>query len=526
MGKKIILVLTFVLFMFVLFNNYKIKSPSRTFMIYMNGSDLESDEKIASKDIQEILNSNIPKNYNVLIYTGGTKNWHNENINEKYNQLFEIKNGEMKLVKNFTKKSMGDSETLEEFLNFSLSKYKAKENIFIFWNHGGGSLSGFGKDENFKSDTLLISEMQKGFKEAYRKNKIKLDLISFDACLMGAVEVAYKIADYGKYMVGSEEFVYSYGFDYNKILEKSVNMNIECIGRLFVESYYKEGILRGKDDMISMSLIDLQKAKNLYLRFNKILSYDKYSSNFENIKLKKDDMIIFGGKTQAEGFSNMVDFKSMIDVIINKKDRSKLNQYVDDAVIFKLNGEMNKKACGLSIFFPVYNSFNTNKEMNLYSYMENNNYYCKLLNNNIVKNIEKFYENDYSQNSVFSKKNETIYGKNENNSKENTFFLEGYELKFDKIGKVGNSELLSGSILYNGMNASLRFLHNKYTKECRICGIVIGKGKWNISEKKLIFPTNGDIISVLYYGKNNQNSSKITKVNVIKVTKRLKILQM
>ena len=63
-------------------------SISRTIMIYMIGSDLESDGGMASLDIKEIENSNfdLTKN-NVVLYAGGAKKWENSFEN---NTIYEF----------------------------------------------------------------------------------------------------------------------------------------------------------------------------------------------------------------------------------------------------------------------------------------------------------------------------------------------------------------------------------------------------------------------------------------------------
>ena len=124
MKKGLFFSFIFIIFIIFFASNYSYETVSRTFIIYMNGSDLESEENIATKDLKEICESKIPKGSKVLIYTGGTKNWNNEKINEKNNQIFEIKSKKLHLLKNLPKKSMGSSETLSEFIDFSMKKYK------------------------------------------------------------------------------------------------------------------------------------------------------------------------------------------------------------------------------------------------------------------------------------------------------------------------------------------------------------------------------------------------------------------
>ena len=71
------------------------------------------------------------------------------------------------------------------------------------WDHGGGSVSGFGYDENNpdEEDTLTLKEIKKALKNIDEK----LEFIGFDACLMSNFELAYTIKDKAKYLIASEE---------------------------------------------------------------------------------------------------------------------------------------------------------------------------------------------------------------------------------------------------------------------------------------------------------------------------------
>ena len=59
-------------------------------MIYMIGSDLESQYFSASTDINEMIKSKADfDNINLLIYTGGAKKWKNDDIPEYKNAIFK-----------------------------------------------------------------------------------------------------------------------------------------------------------------------------------------------------------------------------------------------------------------------------------------------------------------------------------------------------------------------------------------------------------------------------------------------------
>ena len=71
----------------------------------------------------------------------------------------------------------------------------------------------------------------------------KLDLISFDACLMSMLETAYAMRDVGSFFVGSEEEEPGQGWNYQRLLSSLVanpDFSPADVGSLIVSSYADE----------------------------------------------------------------------------------------------------------------------------------------------------------------------------------------------------------------------------------------------------------------------------------------------
>ena len=126
-----------------------------TLMIYMIGSDLESEDGSASRDIDEILAADT-SGINITLQTGGTKTWHNPYIKSGATQRHVIQNGKISLMEDMGNTSMVEPDTLSEFIKWSAKCYPADRNILVFWNHGGGSMLGFGVDEYHEDEMLEL----------------------------------------------------------------------------------------------------------------------------------------------------------------------------------------------------------------------------------------------------------------------------------------------------------------------------------------------------------------------------------
>lgn len=105
-------------------------------------------------------------------------------------------------------KNTGDPVTLTNFLTWTTTVAPANRYGLVMWNHGSG-LDGSNYDDE-SNDNLQTQEIITGVKNS----GIKLDLLCFDACLMGMTEVAWSLKDITPVLVVSQELVAGTGQDY------------------------------------------------------------------------------------------------------------------------------------------------------------------------------------------------------------------------------------------------------------------------------------------------------------------------
>jgi hypothetical protein len=112
---------------------------------------------------------------------------------------------------------MGDPQTLQDFISWGQTTYPAQKYALVILSHGKG-WKGVVTDEGFpgkdKYDMLYMGEL----KEALRHGA-NFDLIAFDSCMMGSVEVAAQIAPYASYMLANEEVVFAQTFPYGEMIQ-------------------------------------------------------------------------------------------------------------------------------------------------------------------------------------------------------------------------------------------------------------------------------------------------------------------
>ncbi len=234
------------------------KNAKWTILIYMCGSDLESENGLATSDLDEIASvSGQTSDYNVVIEAGGASSWastYSYVINKNYLNRFHLSNKKFVKDAQISKASMAQSATLQSFLEWGISTYPADKYGVILWNHGGG-MQGVCFDENYAYDSLLNNEVVTAVKGARNSLGIadKFEFIGYDACLMGLQDVAEFNAPYFNYMASSQESENGYGWDYDTWLDdlfagKDTKTILKAVADGFIEDNGGVDAYGGYDD--------------------------------------------------------------------------------------------------------------------------------------------------------------------------------------------------------------------------------------------------------------------------------------
>ncbi len=242
-------------------------TDTTTVMIYMNGSNLESDNHSATVDLCEIIDAGSSDQVHIVVQTMGTKQWdESTKIASDHSQRYEVSGDGFLLVDD----SLGQldctkAETLSDFVTWSSENYPADRYELIFWDHGGGSIYGFGFDEWNEDEgaSLTIDEMQTGLKDA----GVYFDFIGMDCCLMSSMEVVYALYDFCDYMILSEDFESDYGWSYTdwlSALYENPSISTIDLGKKICESMVSKNVEYGDDGGSILSLINVSTIKILY----------------------------------------------------------------------------------------------------------------------------------------------------------------------------------------------------------------------------------------------------------------------
>lgn len=321
-----------------------------TVMVYMCGTDLESKSGMASSDMKEMAQATLNSNVDVIVYTGGCKGWKTNGISNSVNQIYKISNGQLiPLVRNDGSDPMTKASTLTRFINYCASNYPANRNMLILWDHGGGSISGFGYDER---NQMAGSLSLKGIGDALKASGQKFDFIGFDACLMGTLESALTLAPYADYLIGSEETEPGVGWYYTNwlnTLAKNPSVSTLELGKIIVDDFVGFCKQKCPGQKTTLSVVDLAElTATVPSVFRDFAVETAQTINSKDYKKISDAR----AKTREFATRNKTDQIDIVDLAnkINTEDSKALASAVLSAV--KYNDSTVTNAYGLAIYFP------------------------------------------------------------------------------------------------------------------------------------------------------------------------------
>lgn len=298
---------------------------------------------------------------------------------------------------------MGDEKCLEEFLRYGKNIERELypdgnvRRIFIFRDHGGGSLRGVCFDM-YTSHMIPLQGIKDAFHKVWGTSPENLknppfEVIGFDMCEMSTYETAVALEGITHYMVASQaSTVGRVSYDYDAFvskLSKNPKMSGKELAKLICDTYRKDSLKtdseynsnkfpyprviekvddsKGYDNissnMITVSVTDITKIPKLtaaYENFGNVLL--KTAGDFQNNFLSLAPMAI---KNVEKYSKTMVDLKYFVANFGNifpetSNESAQLLKALDKAVVYNLRGDGKgyyatryPNGGGLSTYYPL-----------------------------------------------------------------------------------------------------------------------------------------------------------------------------
>lgn len=136
----------------------------------------------------------------------------------------------------------GSYTNLEAWLEMILNQFDADHYALVIWDHGSAwigdsyyiSTKVIGYDD-FQGTAIAVSNLRKALENALSGDK--LDILGFDACLMGSLEVIYELRNTADYIVASSFNEPAEGWDYSFLGEIAPDSTPLDVARMIVDSY-------------------------------------------------------------------------------------------------------------------------------------------------------------------------------------------------------------------------------------------------------------------------------------------------
>jgi hypothetical protein len=198
--------------------------------------------------------------------------------------------------------AMDRQNSLNSFVNWSMSNYQANNYALIIWNHGGG-YTGIANDASSGNNLLELKEVS----GALSNLPDTIDILGADACLMGMTEFAYQIRNNASILVASEEIIPGTGWNYNTILsDLTANpwMGANQLSNTIVQRYEQQYRVDGfaGETLSAINLVGLRNSNNLvsslsnfanfFMSFstahdrNQLESYRSMAANFHELSYR------------------------------------------------------------------------------------------------------------------------------------------------------------------------------------------------------------------------------------------------
>ncbi|MCI8439263.1 MAG: peptidase C11 [Oscillospiraceae bacterium] len=337
-----------------------------TIMVYMCGTDLESRSGMGTSDLQEMLAADLGQNINLLVYTGGCKGWKNNLVSSSANQIWQVRDGGMVcLQKDLGSVPMTDPDTLTGYIQWCAKNYPADRYELIFWDHGGGSISGYGYDEKFASSGSMGLA---GINTALKNAGVTFDFIGFDACLMATAETALMLTPYADYLIASEETEPGVGWYYTNWLTefgKNTSKPTIEIGQKIVDDFVDVCAQKCRGQLTTLSVIDLAELEKTVPA--KLTAFAQSTSQLIQAK---EYQTVSGARSGAREFaqSSRIDQIDLVHLARNlgTAEGKALADALLSAVKYNRTSSNMTNAYGVSIYFPYQKLSNVDRAVASY----------------------------------------------------------------------------------------------------------------------------------------------------------------
>jgi hypothetical protein len=178
--------------------------------------------------------------------------------------------------------NMGSGDNIQSFVERTMKQYPAEHYALVVWDHGAGFMGSCVDEE--KNHMITNADMAAALENAAKTTGQKIDVLSWNACLMNQAETAYELRNAASYMTGSEEVEAGFripipglfGTAPQHTIAEDVKTAVKQNGDLAPQDFAKLAVYESKHQFgasmftPTQSAIDLSRAQNLTEKCNNL----------------------------------------------------------------------------------------------------------------------------------------------------------------------------------------------------------------------------------------------------------------
>ncbi len=337
---------------------------SWTFLVYMVAdNDLEP---FALMDLEEMMVVGTRAGFNIAVQIDRAEDFSDAGVGGlgdfTSTKRLLVNEGSLTQVSDLGELNHGQSARLSDFIVWGAQTYPADKLAVILWDHGS-AWPGFGADFSDNYDALTMAETALGLEVALSTlGRTSINLLGFDACLMGALETGLALRQYAEYLLGSEELEPGHGWDYRALEPLSGTSTATALGQALITGFAAQAEAENTDDNITLSLVDLYNLKAveraLHAMDNALVADNSVTPA---VVRARDAALEFGRDPSGAASANMLDLGNIASAIAStvptlQASANQLVAAIQAAVLAKTSGRTTATATGIAVYWPPYRS--------------------------------------------------------------------------------------------------------------------------------------------------------------------------
>ncbi len=261
--------------------------------------------------------------------------------------------------------NMGDPAVLADFLRWGAANYPANRYALILWNHGLG-WQGFAFDSDTADfgapDHLSLADLDGALAQA---GMGPLDIVAFDACLMGQLDVLHVLRPYAQVAVASAELTPGLGWNYESLLRALYarpQMDGRSLAGQMVDSFISHYTAVAREDFVTLAAVDLAQVPALTYQVEQLAAALAQEPAFVASAIGDARS---GAETFARVYPDQVDHFAAVDLhhfaaILAQRSPDEavrtaaegVMMAVSQAILAQGRGAGFKNSQGIAVYFP------------------------------------------------------------------------------------------------------------------------------------------------------------------------------